>query len=196
MNIIKLRHCSCTASRALTCTQQPTAVVESFSRGALEAFSDSSGHKGSYRMEPAHFSSPSLHPNFLVLLCACMSGGALPQIRRCNSCSGGLRALQHMHGMHISGLPQQQESIHQRLKTPTDARHYAKLPRPHVISDIDNCTAALLGPLCRIASMLGYQTGHTHAGTHACSMSIFGVIGLLIPSTAPNIQILVSEGEN
>lgn len=152
-------------------------------------------------MEPAPLSPPSLRPNFLVLLCACTSGGALRQIRRCNSCSGGLRA--HAHAptharTHISGLPQQQESIHRRLETPTDARHYAKLPRPHVISDIDNCTAALLGPLCRIASMLCYQTGLTHAGTHARSMSIFGLLGYLalIPSTAPNIQILVSEGRN
>lgn len=37
-------------------------------------------------------SPPSLRPHFLVLLCACMSGGALLQIRRCNSCSSCLCA--------------------------------------------------------------------------------------------------------
>lgn len=192
MKVVKLRRCSCTTPRALTCNQQPTAVVESFSRGALEAISDSSAHKGSYRMEPAPLSPPSLRPNFLVLLCACMSGGAMRQIRRCNSCSAGLRA--HAHAPT-------QARTHAHKWTPTAAGKHppkgSRRPLMHAITQSRpghmsyqtycNCTATLLGPLCRTDSMLYYQTEHTHAGTH--SMSIFGLLGYLalIPSTAPTI---------
>lgn len=122
-------------------------------------------------------SPTSLRPHFLVLLCACMSAAAAASAPHAHTPTHARR--------HISGLPQQQESIHQRLKTPTDARHYAKLSGPHVTSDLANCTAAPFKPLRRVVSMLSDQT-HTRACKHTCSLSIFGLLDYLalLPLTA------------
>lgn len=102
---------------------------------------------------------PRLLPCILVSLSCCVPAcqeGLCVKSAAPNSCSSSLYALRTRSNTcsDISGLPQQQESIHQRLKTPTDARHYAKLSGPHVTSDIANCTAEPFKPLSKIVSML------------------------------------------
>lgn len=131
-----------------------------------------------------------------------MSGRALPQIRRCNSCSCGLRSgahiFQHTHARtHMSGLPKQRESIHQRLKTPTDARHYAKLPRPHVIIRLPTAAQHCEGhyaemPPCYVIRLDTHAQPHTHTRTHACSMSVFGLLGYSAFIQSKSIQHTIS----
>lgn len=125
---------------------RPTAVVGSLSLGDCEAIFGSSAHKGSYRLEQAPVSR--LLPLVLVSLICCV-----PACQK-GLCVKSAHALTPTHArIHISGLPQQ-ESIHQRLKSPSDVRHYAELPGPHVPSDTANCTAAPFKPLLITVSML------------------------------------------
>lgn len=65
----------------------------------------------------------------------------------------------------MSGLPQQQENIHQKIKTPTHARHYAKPTGPHVTSAIAYNTATTFKLLRTIVS-LSSDCMHTHKHTH------------------------------
>lgn len=75
MNIVKLSLFSCAA-------KQPTAAVESLSQCAWEAIFGSRAYKGSHRIDQdPSLSPPSMRPHFLVLLCSCMSGGTMRQIR-------------------------------------------------------------------------------------------------------------------
>lgn len=171
MNVVKLSCCSCALSSN---TQQPTAVVESLSQGAWEAIFDSSAHKGSYRMEPAPASR--LLPCALISLSCCAparqeglcvkSAAATAAPAASASCSPS-NTCTHTH---TSGLPQQRESVHQRLKTPTDARHYAKLPRPHVIigrSQPHRRAVKAITQNCLHVMLSDWTRMHGHARTHA-----------------------------
>lgn len=152
MNVFKLSCCSCTVPRALTCTQQPTAAAASLSQSALKAVFDWSACKEKYRMGLAPLSLPSLRPKSLSRCPpVCQEGLCV----KSTAATAAPAASARTHARtHRSGLPQQQKSTYQRLKTPTDARHYAILPRLIVILNITNCTAALFRQLCRSTSML------------------------------------------
>lgn len=117
----------------------------SFSQDSWEAIIDSSAHKVTELSRCLPLSPPSMCPNFPVPLCVWMSGKA--QIRHRNSCSGGLLAC-----IHTSTHARTQKSVREaaagthppkRLNTPTDARHYTKLPRPQILQ-----YTRLIGPSC------------------------------------------------